>query len=103
MVAKTNERRLIETPPASGRLFNEAAEVVNLADLVASILLGVGTNANPWEVWSGAGSGNAPTDLTANTIGFDTDGVGTSIMYLYNASNGVWTTTTQTFNGFIGV
>lgn len=35
---KSNLDRLRETPPASGRLFNEAGEVVNIADLVVSIV-----------------------------------------------------------------
>ena len=96
MVAKTNEDRLRETPPASGRVFNEAAEVVNVVDLIAAI-------AQKWETWSGAGSGNAPTGLLVNTIGFDTDGIGTSLLYTYNAANDTWTATTQTFDGFIGL
>ena len=102
-MGKSNADRLRETPPSSGRLFNESAEVVNIADLIALISQGVGTNPQPWEIWSGAGSGNAPADLTANTIGFDTDGIGTSLLYTYNASNDTWTVTTQTFDGFIGL
>ena len=102
-MSKSNADRLRETPPASGRLFNEDADVVNLADLLTAISQGVGTNPQNWEVWSGSGSSNAPTDLTANTIGFDTDGIGTSLLYTFNAANGVWTATTQTFDGFIGL
>lgn len=52
-----------------------------------------------WEEWSGTGSGNAPTGLMYNTIGFDGDG----LLYKYTSSTDTWTATIQTFDGFIGL
>jgi hypothetical protein len=60
------------------------------------------TVQNPWQVWSGSGSANAPT-LSFNTIGFDQGAIGTSLLYSYDSTTDTWTATTQTFNGFIGL
>lgn len=40
-MSKTNQDRLRETPPASGRLFNEAGEVVNIVDILQSSGVGI--------------------------------------------------------------
>ena len=59
----------------------------------------LGSQDDPWEEWTGTGSGNAPMKLSYNTIGFDGDG----LLYKYTKSTNTWTATLQTFDGFIGL
>lgn len=58
---------------------------------------------NPWQVWSGTGTANAPTGLGYNTVGFDSDGASTGTVYTYSKEDDTWRTTTQTVAGFFGV
>lgn len=57
----------------------------------------------PWKVWDGAGTANAPTGLGYSTLGFDSSGVPAGKVYIYDDTNDVWRDTTQTVAGFFGI